>query len=177
MEEVKSIRESYATLGVKTFYEKHGQNYSNPHESSIHKCLDAALAIWKPNLSNVLDLACGSGEITSYLKATNIVGIDPYTHEAYYKRTGKNVFKYTFEDIATGAISDHRYSLIVCSFALHLVDQSRLPTLCLAIGQLSPNLLILTPNKKPIISHGWDTPQELYIDRVRARYYNSTCYS
>ncbi len=174
---MNSIRESYATLGVKTFYKDFGHSYSNPHEIAIHNCLDAALATWKLDLTNVLDLACGSGEVTSHLKATNIVGIDPYTHEAYYKRTGKNAFKYTFEEIAAGSISDHRYSLIICSFALHLVDLSRLPTLCLALAQISPNMLILTPNKKPIINHGWNKPQELYVDRVRARYYESKCFT
>lgn len=41
-----------------------------------------ALAKWKPKLIKVLDLACGSGEITLILKSLgvkNIVAMDPYT--------------------------------------------------------------------------------------------------
>ncbi len=166
-----SIRSAYQSHGVVPFYQKHGSTYSNPHTNDIHKCIDTVFSMWKPKMDSVLDLACGSGEITSHIKATKITGIDPYTQEAYFKSTGKHALPYSFEDIINGSIQDHSYDLIVCSFAMHLLEPSRLPALCYALTQISSNLLILTPHKKPVISWGWKIQGELYLNRVRARWY------
>ena len=170
----ESIRAYYETHGVIQYYQTHGGNYSNPHESAIFKCLDVVFNKHKPCLDNVLDLACGNGVITSYLLATsNVVGIDPYTAVAYQNRVGKKALNYTFQKIGRGEIRDHKYDLIICSFALHLVEYSYLPSICYELAQISPKLLILTPHKRPIIRWGWDLIDELVVDRVRARYYQA----
>lgn len=168
---INSIRAEYEKQGSTAFYKAVGSSYSNPHEKDIQLCLDQVLQMWKPPLNNVLDLACGSGEITSHIKANSVVGIDPYTHESYLKRTGKKAHKYTFEDIAKGSIKDHRYDLIICSFALHLTDKSRLPDICYALSEISSKLLILTPHKRPEIKWHWKLIGEHVFNRVRARWY------
>lgn len=166
-----SIRESYIQKGVPSFYRECGSNYINPHETAIKSCLDVVLSMWKIKFDSVLDLACGSGEITSHINAKSITGIDPYCGQSYFKRTGKRVLPYSFDDIISGVIIDHRYDLIVCSFAMHLLEESKLPSLCYALAQNSSKMLIISPHKKPVISYGWKICGEVYVDRVRARWY------
>ena len=57
----------------------------------------------------------------------------------------------TFADIAADALSGREYSLIVCSFALHLCEPSRLPALAFELARAADAMLILTPHKKPEI--------------------------
>src|SRR5262245_59884158 len=125
MSDPHSIRGEYEKHGVQGFCEQYGDQYRNPHELAIHAVLGRAVSLWKPDLTHVLDLACGSGEVTLILKelgCTRIDGIDPYTGQAYQQRTGQQAESLTFEQIASGALSERRYSLIVCSFALHLLE-------------------------------------------------------
>lgn len=171
-----SIRENYQTLGVQSYYSKLGSTYRNPHEAAVKAALNASIVKWHPSLFSVLDLACGSGEITANLpRAANVIGIDPYTSDAYYFRTGNTALKYTFDEIANGRIIAHNYTLTVCSYAMHLVEPSKLHNLLVALAQITDNMLILSPNKKPIITpgHGFDLIGELYLERVRARYFKS----
>jgi hypothetical protein len=168
-----SIRASYETYGVLPYYKSYGSTYGNPHEQVIHEVLDIFIDKHKPNLDNILDLACGSGEISSHFKDNNVIGIDPYTQEAYFNRIGKKPLPYSFEQISQGVISEHQYSIIICSFALHLVESSYLPLICYQLAQISPRLLILTPHKKPIIKWHWNLKDEFVHKRVRARYYES----
>ena len=171
-----SIRNEYAKQGIEEFYKNNGSTYSNPHEYIIHKCLGHAISNWFIPLDTVLDLACGSGEITSQILyyTKNVVGVDPYTFDAYYNRIGKYPLLYSFEDIANGIMKDHHFDIIICSFALHLIEKSRLPGVCYALSQISDKLLIITPNKKPTISWFWELKQEKIIDRVRIRLYEKT---
>lgn len=168
---MKSIRDAYQSQGVVPFYQNHGAEYSNPHEQDIHKCLDLVLENWKPKIDNVLDLACGSGEITTHLKDSNVVGTDPYTQDAYFKRTGRMPLLYSFEDISKGALEGWNFDLIICSFAMHLLDPSRLPNLCYALSRLSSKMIVISPHKKPVISWNWKLKGEWYVNRVRARCY------
>jgi hypothetical protein len=84
--------------------------------------------------------------------------------------------RFTFEQIADGALSGRQYSLIVCSFAMHLCERSRLPALALQVSLIAPNLLIFTPHKRPIIrpEWGWMLQGEFVLQRIRARMYNSS---
>lgn len=169
-----SIRAAYAAQGVIPYYETHGATYRNPHEKIIHECLDKVITDWKVPLKNVLDLACGSGEVTTHIKAKKVTGVDPFTQEAYYTRTGQIALPHYFEDIANGILQDHYFDVIICSFALHLTEESRLPGICYALKQISPRLIIISPNKKPIINHGWALLDEFVIKRVHTRFYLST---
>jgi hypothetical protein len=66
--------------------------------------------------------------------------------------------------------------LIVCSFALHLVEVSRLPTVAFQLAQIADTLLILTPHKRPNLKAewGWKLDSELLETRVRARLYRTS---
>jgi SAM-dependent methyltransferase len=171
-----AIRTGYEQHGVEGFYQRFGGSYRNPHERVINALLKAALARWDLPLGSVLDLACGSGEVTLALRehgCTLIDGIDPYTYQAYAERTGQVAERFTFEQIAAGALAGRSYGTIVCSFALHLVALSRLPGLAAQLSSISTALLVLTPHKRPQLrpEWGWRHIDELLIERVRARYY------
>ncbi|MBC8162537.1 MAG: class I SAM-dependent methyltransferase [Roseiflexaceae bacterium] len=171
-----SIRAAYQQQGVAGFYAAEGDSYRNPHEPAIRRLLRQITADWSLDLGRVLDLACGSGEATLALRelgAGKIDGIDPYTFRAYAARTGQQAEALTFEQIAAGALDGRAYSLIVCSFALHLVEVSRLPLLCYQLAQLSPALLVITPHKRPELRSewGWQLREETVSERVRARLY------
>lgn len=174
-----SIREEYEKHGAASFYEKFGDAYRNPHEPEIRDVLCEAMKAWPLDLSNVLDLAAGSGEVTLALAKHhlgNITGIDPFTAAAYEKRTGNAAEQFDFAQIAAGALEGRRYSLIVCSFALHLCEPSRLPALAYRLAQISDALLILTPHKRPHVQRewGWELAGEYVRHRVRARFYRAT---
>jgi SAM-dependent methyltransferase len=172
----RSIRSRYEDTGVERFYRGEGSDYRNPHEEAIGSLLSQIVPAWKLDLSNVLDLAAGSGEATLALRrlgAKRIAGIDPYTSEAYRRRTGATAERLTFADVAAGALRARQYSLIVCSFALHLCEPSRLPRVAQELSLIAPTLLIITPHKRPVIrpAWGWTLEAESVVQRVRARLY------
>jgi trans-aconitate methyltransferase len=176
---MKPIRKAYEQHGVRGYYQRHGAGYRNPHEASVARALAAAVQSWQPDLRHVLDLACGSGEATLALRqlgASAIDGVDPYTGPAYLARTGQPAEPLTFEAIAAGAMAGRRFSLIVCSYALHLLEPSRLPQLAYTLSQLAPALLVLTPHKRPALRRtwGWEQVGEMVVERVRVRYFNSS---
>jgi SAM-dependent methyltransferase len=174
-----TIRHAYQKYGVQTFYQHFGEDYRNPHEASIIKVIEGMLSVYQFDLSKVLDLACGSGEVTLALKAlgyNDVEGVEPYTFKAYFERTGQDAEQYCFEEIEQGVLSGRRYTTIICSFALHLVETSRLPRLLYRLGEIAPTLFVITPHKKPEIKPqwGWTLSKELLIERVRGRlYFNS----
>jgi hypothetical protein len=172
------IRGEYERHGSDGYYRRFGRDYRNPHEPIVRESILSAVLRWKPDLSAVLDLAAGSGEATLALReagAGRIDGIDPYTFEAYLHRTGRPAERMTFDQIAAGALAGRRYSLIACSFALHLCQASRLPGLTSQLALISPALLVLTPHKRPEIrpAWGWKLQGEFLSDRVRTRMYRS----
>jgi SAM-dependent methyltransferase len=174
----EAIRQQYEKHGARGYYERHGAEYRNPHEAAIAQLLHTVVPQWSLDLSHVLDLACGSGEATLILRelgAQRIDGVDPYTGEAYVARTGQEAETLDFVAIASGALRGRRYSLIVCSFAMHLAEASRLPLLAYELAELAPHLLILTPHKRPVLKPewGWLLREEVVIERVRARLYES----
>ncbi len=171
----EAIRAAYERVGPQEFYRQHGGDYRNPHEHIVRAVLAQAVPGWKLDLSRVLDLACGSGEATLALRelGATVEGADPFTGESYLARTGTPALPLSFENIAWGALAGQRFSLIVCSFALHLLEESRLPTLCFALSRLSPALIVVTPLKRPRIkpAWGWTLVDEILVQRVRARLY------
>jgi hypothetical protein len=177
-ERADSIRARYERHGADAYYRGHASDYANPHEPEVRQCIEMAASRWRLDLSRVLDLAAGSGEATLALRdlgAGAIEACDPYLFELYKRRVGQPCERFSFEDIAAGALAAREYSLIVCSFALHLVDPSRLPTVCLQLGLIAPALLVLTPHKRPEIREqwGWELAGEFVWARVRSRWYRS----
>jgi hypothetical protein len=108
----------------------------------------------------ILDLSCGSGEVTAALVAAGVPpqridACDPYTHEAFSNRLGTQCERWSFEDVANGEIADRRWRTIVCSFAMHLCSKDYLPTLCMMLACSAKHLVILTPHKRPEIDAAW----------------------
>ena len=150
----------------------------------MRQAIHAAVTAWSLDLTHVLDLACGSGEATLALRdelarqdrgAIAIDGLDPFTGAAYQARTGQAAEALSFEAIAGGALDGRQYSLIVCSYALHLLELSRLPQLVYQLSRVAGALLVLTPHKRPLLrpEWGWALTGEMVIQRVRARGYRS----
>ncbi len=178
------VRQGYDQLGVSAFYQTHGTDYQNPHERILHLLLTQWVKSKNlPVSTRFLDLACGSGEVTSLLQHLgfqNITGFDPYTHVAYEIRTGLVAHDYSFEAIANGSLlrkhPEFEFDVIICSFAMHLCAPSWLPLLCLQLAGISSIMLILTPHKRPEIGRdwGWEMLEEQLFERVRLRAYQRT---
>ena len=173
-----SIRDEYQKYGAENFYKNFGNSYVNPHENQIDDAIIFANDNWNVDFTNTLDLCAGSGEITRILlqlNYNNIDAVDPYTSDIYKKKTGRDCEKISFDDIYNGSLQNRYYSTIVCSFALHLVDESKLPILCYRLSTICDNLLILSPHKRPQIKPecGFDKIQEKIVDRVRMILYKS----
>jgi hypothetical protein len=172
-DEFPSVHDAYVACGPERYYREHGHDYRNPHEPVIRELIDKVARDWPVDWSHVLDLAAGSGEVSLAAPADRIDAIDPYTFAAYEARTGRPCERHTFEDIAAGALQGRQHSVVVCSFAMHLVAESRLPALCWALRELADQLLILTPHKRPEIRRHWcwKMTHEMLHQRVRARLY------
>src|SRR5688572_17211908 len=173
-----SVRSRYERHGADAYYREHAADYVNPHEPEVVHSLGLARSRWGLDLSRVLDLACGSGEATLALRALGagaVDGLDPYTGQAYAARTGQRAEPLSFEAVAAGALTGRSYSLIVCSYALHLLQPSRLPTLTYPLSRLAPALLVRTPHKRPHLrpEWGWVLTGESVVERVRVRAYQS----
>lgn len=155
----KSVREGYATEGVEKYYVSHGETYVNPHEHYI----DALLIKNKNRIdySKILDLCCGSGEVTGLLQALgykNMLGCDPFTARLYREKTGCDCLEYSFTDFLlpqtlTDTNFETKFSAIICSFALHLASEKILYSLVETLWQLSDAIVIITPHKRPALEN------------------------
>jgi SAM-dependent methyltransferase len=175
-----SVRARYEAHGADAYYREHAGDYTNPHEPEIRDAIRLAVERWKPRTARVLDLAAGSGEATLALRelgvsADAIDACDPFLFAQYERRVGRACERMSFEDIAAGALAGRSYDLVVCSFALHLAEESRLPGICHQLALVADRLLVLAPHKRPDIrpGWGWESLGELTWARVRARVYAS----
>lgn len=167
------IRHHYESDGVDGYYRRHGAAYRNPHEEAVQETLKYCLN-WGLDTTKVLDLGCGSGEVTLTLEAAGvqgIVGCDPYTGAAYLERVGRPCEPWSFKDLARGVLAEHQFSLMIASYVLHLCPESLLPRLAWELSQHAGHLLILSPHKRPVLeeSWGWRLLREDYRERVRVR--------
>ena len=172
-----SIRENYEKDGVEGYYRREGHHYRNPHEDALRATLQRCLS-WDLDLSRVLDLGAGSGEVTLFLQENGVLpqqidACDPYTGAAFLERVGRPCASWSFRDLVGATLQGRHYSLIVASYSLHLCPESMLPSLMMALGRHSSTLLCLSPHKRPELRWGWRLDREGYdpIDRVRARLY------
>lgn len=97
--------------------------------------------------------------------------MDPYTEPAYKKNTGKECLRYDFKDSVNGALENRRYDTIICSFAMHLCEQSMLNNLLYQLSRISDRLIILTPHKRPEINKWFSLQDEILYNRVKLRIY------
>ena len=66
------IRNNYQKFGVENYYKNVKHEYKNPHLSYIEESILKIINDYNIDFSKVLDLACGTGEITTILKEYNI---------------------------------------------------------------------------------------------------------
>ncbi|OCH91891.1 hypothetical protein OBBRIDRAFT_825085 [Obba rivulosa] len=130
-----------------------------------------------------------------------VIATDPYTADAYHSRTALQCASLCFKDIAEGSFpslppslqtSDEpsKLDMVVCSFALHLVESpSELFALLWELSTKARWLIIIAPHKKPDIKDGWgwckwdvdawqesrisDSQGEFLQERVHCRVYRS----
>jgi SAM-dependent methyltransferase len=157
----KAIRNSYADMGVEAFYRSSGEHYQNPHYPYIRQLLFQNES--RIDYSASLDLCCGSGEVSQALLELgypNTQGCDPFTQKAYMvyiersrnERMQKPCLDYSFEDIIQGKLAGKQYSSVICSFAMHLCPPKQLYPLVQQLFSCSPQLIIITPHKRPDLS-------------------------
>jgi 2-polyprenyl-3-methyl-5-hydroxy-6-metoxy-1,4-benzoquinol methylase len=100
----------------------------------------------------VLDFAAGGGEVTRVLQdagVSDIEGCDPYTHRLYTRLTGGLPCReMSFMEVIRHGL-EGQYSAIICSFAMHLCPEKELFSLCWNLLQAAPQLIIITPHKRP----------------------------
>lgn len=142
-----AIINEYKKHGVDNFYRLHSHDYENPHKAVVEDLILDAKDKWHIN-GNVLDLCCGSGEVSNVLKDFDVEGLDAYTKELYEKNTNNRCIQMTFKDIVRFGL-EKSYDNVICSYALHLCEKSMLPMLLYQISQASNNLFVVTPHKKP----------------------------
>ena len=145
--------QEYQKQGIKEFYNSIGVDYHNPHNADIVKLIKS---IYEPNL-RYLDLAAGDGIVSQTLLelgCTQIEGCEPFLTDTYIKKTKLNCLNYSFEDIAKGKMQK-QFDVIICSYAMHLVNISYLPNLLYQLSLNSEKLIILTPHKRPDINNFW----------------------
>ena len=170
-----SIRNQYQKLGVEAFYKKNSDSYENPHEKIVHYLLDIANKKGHIGKTKILDLCCGTGQVSNHLKKigySNIVGCDPFTNIEFQKRTNLKAYNYDFRYIAMKGLSE-KYSTIICSFALHLAPASLLPQLLWQLSQSCEKLIIISPNKKPEIKNHFIEVDSFKDNRVICKIYES----
>lgn len=177
---MKGIRNEYAKFdSIESYYKENSKTYENPHISIIEEHLSTLIRDGKINKEHkILDLCCGTGQVTLFLNKNGInkiSGCDPYTYEEYEKRTGIKPYRHTFLDIANGnhSFKEKEFDLIICSFAMHLCEKSILPNLMYNLSSISDELIILSPNNKPEINIFWDCEMEEKKDKVRTKIYKS----
>jgi len=147
----KSIRDQYADQGVENFYLEHGHDYANPHFAQIKEVL--VQNGHRIDYSSVLDFCCGGGEVTTVLKELGFpdtTGCDPFTQEAFKSNTSKEALSFDFSDVIQGKLTGN-FSAVICSFAMHLCPQDQLFLLSYYLFETAPQIVIITPHKRPAL--------------------------
>jgi 2-polyprenyl-3-methyl-5-hydroxy-6-metoxy-1,4-benzoquinol methylase len=161
--------QEYQKSGVKTFYSKIGKDYYNPHENDVKTLIKS---IYNPNHS-YLDLAAGDGIVSQaliQLGCERVEGCDPFLYDLFKQNTNLNCLKYSFEDIAKGQLQK-KYDVVICSYAMHLVDPSYLHNLLYYLSTISETMVILTPHKRPYINNFWELDKSFTLGKTKMKIY------
>lgn len=175
------FRDLYNEHGVADYYLLHGSTYKNPHEPIIYDCIGRLISDYNiSQFGRYLDLACGDGAVTRALidnaiPADNIMGCDPYTYAAYENRTNRQAMRLYFDQL----YDLPGFDVIICSFALHLLEESRMPWVCYHISHKCKTFVVISPHKKPVIKkeYGLTLVGQFTEKRVYTRIYQTFPYS
>lgn len=146
-----AIRHAYGEQGVDGFYRSRGQEYRNPHEEQVRLLLQQNAH--RIDYRQALDCCCGSGEVTLALRELGYeiaAATDPFTAEAYRRRSGLSCLPWSFDDLIRGRL-DGEFTAIISSFALHLCPPKQLYPLAYQLFRHAPQLVIITPHKRPAL--------------------------
>jgi hypothetical protein len=140
-----------ATLAIHHWVQKQSARIAEGHEPSV--CNGRAIA--RPSV-----LVPSKPILPS--KQFQLIGCDPYTQSAFQARIGKPCYPWSFQTFANGDISI-TFDIVICSFALHLLNSSQLFTTLYALASQARYLLVLSPHKKPTIENrmGWSLLKEI----------------
>jgi len=198
-----------ATLAVKEWWTAGRHNQLKSQKSSLQHLNDPPNTIFlRPKTSTMPTLPC----LSQHTPNPQIIAADPYTSVAYIDRTSLPCASLSFRDIARGTLPSlpsksqqfesntadtlsessnvPLIDMVICSFALHLIESpSELFALLWELSTKSRWLIILAPHKKPEIKDGWgwtkwnvgaweecrmsDHNGEYLKDRVHCRIYRS----
>ena len=160
---------NYQKYGVENYYKNHGESYKNPHFQNLAYIFPKILKEIPINPeASILDLACGSGEITQLLiknghNPSKIKGMDPYTSKNYEKTTGLTCLEKSFQDIIRGDLSEVHFDVIVCSYAVHLMKDEELFGFFTELASMTPRFIVISPNRKFALDHfRWKIKTETY---------------
>ncbi|MFZ2897772.1 MAG: class I SAM-dependent methyltransferase [Saprospiraceae bacterium] len=145
----KGIRDLYSEMGVEGYYSLHGSEYANPHVEQVRELLHRNAH--RIDYSHVLDFCCGGGEVSLVLRELGFdtaQGCDPYTATLFEANLGRTCLPYSFQDVIQGKLTGE-YSSVICSFAMHLCPEKQLYPLAQALFRVAPQIVIITPHKRP----------------------------
>lgn len=170
-----SIRQQYENSSVTQYYQTLPHTYINLHQDQIKYLISQNLHLI--NLSHVLDFCAGDGLITSILLENEVLvddACDPFLFQEYQKKTGRSCQTWSFIDIIQNGLPK-KYSSIIASFCLHLCPKKQLHDLLYQLSLYCDQLVILSPNKSPIINTDLFelTVDPIKYNRVTMRIYKS----
>lgn len=152
----KAIRNQYVAQGVDAYYQQHGNTYFNLHFAQIKTLLIKNQH--RVNYTQTLDFCAGGGEVSQVLQELGfnyLLGCDPYTYQLYTQNTNQTCLTYNFQEVIQGKLNDYLadkvFTSIICSFAMHLCPEKQLYPLVYNLFQLAPQLVIITPHKRPVL--------------------------
>ena len=70
-----------------------------------------------------------------------------------------------------GALQNRRYDTIICSYAMHLCEESMLNNLLYQLSLIANTLIIITPHKRPEIKNWWYEVESFKYNGVTLKVY------
>lgn len=153
-------------------------------------CFISSKTLESTKALRILDLAAGSGEVSLlvnswFLGPKNnlfdklfIFASDCFTKSAFEERTGGwPCMTHSFLDVSNGILNDP-VDICICSFALHLADESILYSLTYEIARKCRFFVIISPHKRPHIKESGNLIllKSFILNRIHVRIFESTIF-
>ena len=147
-----SIREKYSKYGVKEYYEKFGNEYSNPHDTNVMQLLGQ---IESRRYKTGIDFSCGDGLVSICLDSIRWIGVDPFLAKRYSAVTGNPVIECSMEQVSTGTTQLPVVDLVVCSYCFDIFERSYIDLFLWRLSLICDTLVVIRANKKVLESNWW----------------------